>query len=589
MADDYTGSTATTGRATVGGSSSGNLETVGDLDWFKVSLVSGNSYIFTLTSTGAATGLEDPYLRLYSSDGTTLIAENDDDNSDTGVGGLDSQITATISASGSYYLEASSGSDPEAPAIGSRMGNYILSVSLPIKDDRTANVSTTGSVAPGKSVTGELEIAGDSDWFAVSLVAGKAYTFSLESSATNGLGDAFLSLYDSAGVLITTNDDRQALNGEIVPDSEVLNSEISFTVSTTGTYYLGASSGSSGDGTGNYKLSASVPIVDDYPATVLTTGKLVAAGSTTGNLESVGDHDWFSISLTAGQQYTFALDSAATGGLEDPFLSLYDKNGTLLSTNDDGNGVNSELTYIATVTGNFYLGASSSTQGTSIGKGGYTLSASAPSVPASDAIVKVNGTTSNDFLNVGVGNYDFDGGTGTDTLVFTGSLGGYSIQQIAGGYSIGEIGGATSTVTLSAIERVQFADKKIAFDLDGNAGNTAKLIGAALGTEFLKPAYDNIKGAVLTIFDSGVTMKQLAASVVGLKEFIQLEGTNSNTDFVKYVYRAVTGQVASAGDVALLAKILDDGMTQGDFLATVADMNFNVDMVGLAKTGIEYI
>lgn len=561
MADDFGASILTTGRVTAGDSTNGRLETEGDTDWFAISLVAGRAYSFTLES-GTTDGLFDPYLKIYTSD-RTLIDESDDAN------GLDSQIDLVATASGTYYLEASSGSS------GSGTGTYVISASLPVSDDYTSTILTTGKVTAGSSATGQLESVGDSDWFAVTLVAGKLYNFTLESGATAGLDDPLLSFYSPLGGLITSND-----------DNDEFNSEIGYNVSASGTYYLAASSGSNGNGVGSYTLAVSSPITDDYPATIKTTGKVAAGGSAPGQLESVNDQDWFSVSLTAGQQYTFALDGAATNGLEDPFLSLYDSSGTLISSNDDNNGMNSEFAYTVATTGTYYLGAGASPHGTGTGKGSYTLSVSSPS---SGGITNVGGTSGNDILNAGVGDYSFDGGSGTDTVVLSGNLESYSIQQTTGGYTLSELGGSASSITLNSIERVQFADRKLAFDTTGSAGNAAKLIGAALGTEFLKSAYDNIKGSVIAIFDGGTTMKQLAASVVGLDVFIQLEGTNSNTDFVKYIYQTVTGQVASAADVTTLVKFLDDGMTQGDFLATVADMGLNVDLVGLAKTGIEYV
>lgn len=560
--DDFGASILTTGRVTAGGSTNGRLEAAGDTDWFRIALTAGKQYTFTLES-GTSDGLLDPYLKLYSSDGTTLVEESDDAN------GLDSQIDVVITATGNYYLEASSGSS------GSGTGTYVIAASLPIADDYAAAISTTGRVTAGSSATGNLEIVGDNDWFEVSLVAGKLYSLTLESGATDGLDDALLSLYSSAGTLITSND-----------DSDELNSEITYSVPATGTYYLGASSGVNGNGVGSYKLAVSSPITDDYLATVKTTGDVVAGGSKTGRLEAVGDEDWFAISLTAGQQYTFNLESAATNGLEDPFLGLYDSGGTLISSNDDNNGFNSELTYTASSTGSYYLGAGASPRGTGTGKGSYTLSASFPS---SGGVTSVNGASGNDVLTVGTGDHALDGGAGIDTAVFALDHVSYSIQQTSAGYTFTEIGGAASTITLAGIERAQFSDKKIAFDMTGSAGNAVKLIGAALGTEFLKPAYDGIKGTVISLFDSGSTMKELAATVVSLPVFIQLEGTNSNTDFVNYVYRTVTGQVASASDVTALVKYLDDGMTQGDFLATVADLGLNADLVGWSKTGVEYI
>ena len=97
--------------------------------------------------------------------------------------------------------------------------------------------------------------------------------------------------------------------------------------------------------------------LDDYAGNTGTTGTVGVPGSVTGQIEIGGDMDWFAVSLVGGQDYTFALDGAATtGGLSDPKLYLYDSTGTYLTYNDDGGpGLNSLLTYTPTTTGTYYL------------------------------------------------------------------------------------------------------------------------------------------------------------------------------------------------------------------------------------------
>ena len=46
-----------------------------------------------------------------------------------------------------------------------------------------------------------------------------------------------------------------------------------------------------------------------------------------------------------------------------------------------------------------------------------------------------------------------------------------------------EVSSKAGTDTLAGIERLEFADKNIALDIDGNAGAVAKLLGAFLGAE----------------------------------------------------------------------------------------------------------
>ena len=95
--------------------------------------------------------------------------------------------------------------------LSSPRGTYTLKVTE-IPDDFAAYSATTGMVVVGGSATGNVEYDGDTDWFAVTLEAGKLYRFDLEGSGTGGgtLGDPYLrGIYDANGDRIdgTTNYD----------------------------------------------------------------------------------------------------------------------------------------------------------------------------------------------------------------------------------------------------------------------------------------------------------------------------------------------------------------------------------------------
>lgn len=150
-------------------------------------------------------------------------------------------------------------------------------------------------------------------------------------------------------------------------------------------------------------LISAPPATDDFAASVLTTGRLIVGGAVSGTLESAGDKDWLAVSLLAGQQYVFKLDTAATGGLPDPYLYLYDSGGQLLGSDDDGgSGLGSSLGFTATSSGTHYLSAESGIYGA--GTGAYSLSAVLSSTaPASDTSAPT------------VSSYSpADGGTGID-------------------------------------------------------------------------------------------------------------------------------------------------------------------------------
>src|SRR3954451_20963046 len=116
-----------------------------------------------------------------------------------------------------------------------------------------------------------------------------------------------------------------------------------------------------------------------------------APGSLVGNLDGTESFDVIAVSLTAGVTYSFAEIPTAIGGIEDPFLLLFNSNGTLNSYDDDGGlGRSSLLTFTPTTSGTYYLGAASwvNLLSTGGGTGNYTIhvwSSSQPDAPSTTA------------------------------------------------------------------------------------------------------------------------------------------------------------------------------------------------------------
>lgn len=97
-------------------------------------------------------------------------------------------------------------------------------------DTIPGDTSTTATITVGGSVSGELEFAGDTDWFAIQLEAGQTVSISLSGSGANPLSDTYLTVFGSGGGLLAQNDDG----------GDGLNSLMRFTANTTGTYYIEA-------------------------------------------------------------------------------------------------------------------------------------------------------------------------------------------------------------------------------------------------------------------------------------------------------------------------------------------------------------
>ena len=101
--------------------------------------------------------------------------------------------------------------------------------------------------------------------------------------------------------------------------------------------------------------------VDDFPANVNTNGQVEVNSSTTGEIETARDKDWFAVDLVAGHTYTLDAEGADTeaGTLGDPVLpKLRDSEGGRIPGTRrrfGGEGRNARLTYTAEQTGTHYI------------------------------------------------------------------------------------------------------------------------------------------------------------------------------------------------------------------------------------------
>jgi len=133
--------------------------------------------------------------------------------------------------------------------------------------DIPANTTTPASVAVGGSYSDLIEVSNDLDWIAVTLTAGTIIDIALNATGGDPIQDPFVALFDSAGIFIAEDDDSGA----------GLNSLLTYTVGTTGTYYIQAGTFGSGD-TGGYTVTVtpSIPPPPQNPLDTITWGTEVA-------------------------------------------------------------------------------------------------------------------------------------------------------------------------------------------------------------------------------------------------------------------------------------------------------------------------
>ena len=203
------------------------------------------------------------------------------------------------------------------------------------------------------------------------------------------------------------------------------------------------------------------------------------------------------------------------------------------------------------------------------------------------------GGDGNDTLIGGRGNNTLDGGDGIDTAKYSGNFADYSLlregktltitsnHRVALSSSLSDQS-IDSVDTLSQIERLQFADRKIALDLEasGHAGQAMEFIATIAPTLLGNTA---ARGNILRLFDAGETMQTLCQRAIDLHLV-----PATNVDLATAIYQNVLARTPTAEMTQSLVSYID-AHGQADFLATVAGMALNIDLVGLQQTGVEYV
>lgn len=360
---DTPANTTTTRRLLLNGQAKDRIRGSTDVDWYRVSLTAGRTYIFEQQSnTAAARPLADPSIRgLYNGSGRLISGtRNNNDGSS-----LNARVQFTPTTSGTYYLAAG--------AHGSQTGSYVLSMTqrVNIIDQIGATVETAAPMSVEVPAASTIDSAFEQDWFAVDLSADQAYEITLRGAASGSgtlLDPLLVGVYDATGVLIpgSGNDDSQG--------SYDARTFIRPTLS--GTYYLAA--GGFNSTTGSYTLAIQPGATTDLLDNATTSGTM-ATGETLGStIDEPGDVDWIRITLQEAIPYRIQHLGAPSldGSLEDPMiLGVYNPSGLTLdhSNNDDqADTRNASVTVTAPASGEYYIAVSGS-QGTT---GSYLLSVS---------------------------------------------------------------------------------------------------------------------------------------------------------------------------------------------------------------------
>lgn len=195
------------------------------------------------------------------------------------------------------------------------------------------------------------------------------------------------------------------------------------------------------------------------------------------------------------------------------------------------------------------------------------------------------GTPGDDRFDATGGRQMIDGAAGIDTVVFARARVNYLLDHADAQWTAAATAGDAVTV-MNEVERLEFADLRLALDLDGAAGRVAKTLGAVFDAASVADAA--IVAIGLQYADSGLS----AEALMQLALDARLGAGASHGAVVDLLYTNVVGIAPTDGERSAFVTLLDNGTyTPATLGLLAADHELNlaqIDFVGLQANGLAY-
>ena len=148
--------------------------------------------------------------------------------------------------------------------------------------------------------------------------------------------------------------------------------------------------------------------------------------------------------------------------------------------------------------------------------------------------------------------------------------------------------GSYAGIFLFGVERIQFTDRTLALDIDGNAGQAYRLY---------KAAFDRIPdkqglGFWIGQLDKGASIDSVSAGFVASQEFQTINGASpSNLQLVTSLYQHVLGRAPDQSGLGFWTAQMDSNkLDKSHLLSSFAESNENkIALTGQVQNGIEYV
>ena len=302
---------------------SGSLLTHNDEDWFAITLVEGESYVFRANASHSGSGsLEDPVLELRNTDGTLVKVVDDMLVSN------EPALQHVANYSGTYFLvvRASNGQEDT--------GTYTLVTRAP--DDHSNTQNDTTVIELDQTLTGGIQwndgsfgirafdsvgLANDfdEDWFSFEAEAGQVLSVNVQLADGSKLSRPMVEVVDSQGRIIAFGDGLETDNGFAAA---------TFMAEDGGTYYARVVDGAGATGDYVIQLVEGDASDEDSAGPVGVTFSddgTVRQSVTVATIGLSGDTDNFDVALQEGHSYrieTVAVRDSSVAPLASASLTM---------------------------------------------------------------------------------------------------------------------------------------------------------------------------------------------------------------------------------------------------------------------------
>ena len=200
----------------------------------------------------------------------------------------------------------------------------------------------------------------------------------------------------------------------------------------------------------------------------------------------------------------------------------------------------------------------------------------------------VRGSAFDDVIFTNALDNQIQAGGGRDTVSWDQPHGQYRISATATGWMVQDTQDQGSVDQLQGVERLAFSDRTIALDLDGHAGTVAKVLGAVFGAASVRNL-DFVGIGLHFMDDAGYS----AESLMQLALQARLGSQASHGQVVDLLYTQVMQEPPTPDVRQGFVDWLDSGQetvaSLGVMAAETAFNRANIDLVGLARTGLAYL